>query len=120
LQNPSQTNGDNLNSVRHETSRTFRNKNREYPKPEIELETDSKNKNIRDLHRGINEFRKGYQPKTNTKDENGDLLADFHSILNRWKNYFCQLLNIHGVSDVRQTEMYTLDPLVPKPNYCKV
>jgi hypothetical protein len=22
------------------------------------------------------------------KDENGDLLADSHNILNRWKNYF--------------------------------
>jgi hypothetical protein len=25
-----------------------------------EVETNSKNKNIRDLHRGINEFKKGY------------------------------------------------------------
>jgi hypothetical protein len=27
------------------------------------------------------------------KDENGDLLEDFLNILNRWKNYFSQLLN---------------------------
>jgi hypothetical protein len=40
---------------------------------------NSKNKNIRDLCRGVNEFKKGYQPRTNiVKDENGDLLADFH------------------------------------------
>jgi len=30
-----------------------------------ELETNSKNKNIRDLYRGINEYKKGYQPRTN-------------------------------------------------------
>jgi len=30
LQNPGQTNKDNLNNVRSETSRTFRNKKREY------------------------------------------------------------------------------------------
>jgi hypothetical protein len=30
LQNPSQINADNPNNVRHETSRTFRNKKREY------------------------------------------------------------------------------------------
>jgi hypothetical protein len=37
----------------------------------------NKNKNIRDLYRGITEFKKGYQPKTNLiKDERGDLLAD--------------------------------------------
>jgi len=48
LQNPSQMNGDNLNTVRHETSRTFRTKKRESLKHKIiELETDSKNKCIR-------------------------------------------------------------------------
>ncbi|PNF28176.1 hypothetical protein B7P43_G07561, partial [Cryptotermes secundus] len=26
---------------------------------------------------------------------NGDLLADSHNILNRWKNYFSQSLNVH-------------------------
>jgi hypothetical protein len=41
LQNPSQTSGDNLNNVRHETGRTFRNKKREYLKEKInELETN--------------------------------------------------------------------------------
>jgi hypothetical protein len=38
---------------------------REYLKNKInELETSSKNMNIRDLYRGINEFKKGYQPIT--------------------------------------------------------
>jgi hypothetical protein len=45
------------------------------------------NENIRDLYRGINRFKKAYQPGTNlVKDERGDLLADPHKILNRWKN----------------------------------
>jgi hypothetical protein len=46
------------------------------------------------------------------KDKNGDLLADSHHIFNRWKNYFSQLLNVH-VSDVRQIEVRTAEPLVP-------
>jgi hypothetical protein len=54
------------------------------------------------------------------KDENGDLLADSHNILNRWKNYFCQLLNVHGVNDVRQTEIHTPEPLVPEPSSAEV
>jgi hypothetical protein len=55
LQNPSQINGDNLQNVRRETSRTFRNKKREYLKGIInELETNNKNKQIRDLYKGIN------------------------------------------------------------------
>jgi hypothetical protein len=46
------------------------------------------------------------------KDEYGHLLADSHNILNRWKNYFSQLLNVHKVSDVRQVEIYTAESLV--------
>jgi hypothetical protein len=47
-------------------------------------------------------------------DENGYLLPDSHSIFNRCKNFFCQVLNVHGVNDVRQTEMHTAKPLAPK------
>jgi hypothetical protein len=58
---------------------------REYLKEKInELETNSKNKNIRDLCRGINEFKKAYRPGTDlVKDMNDELLADFHSILKK-------------------------------------
>jgi hypothetical protein len=48
---------------------------REYLKDNIdELATNSKKKNIRDLYRGINYFKKGYEPRSNlVKDEKGDL-----------------------------------------------
>jgi hypothetical protein len=46
------------------------------------------------------------------KDENGDLLADSLHILNRWKNC-SQLLNVYNVSDVRQIEVPSAEPLVP-------
>ncbi|PNF20380.1 hypothetical protein B7P43_G10237 [Cryptotermes secundus] len=118
LQDPSELNGDNLNNIRRETHRHFRNKKREYLKTKIdELARNSKNKNIRDLFRGINDFKRGYQPRSNlVKDENGDLLADSHNILNTWRNYCSQLLNVHRVSDVRQTEIDTAEPLVPDPS----
>jgi hypothetical protein len=46
---------DNLSDVRLEASRHLRNKKREYLKDKFnELESNSKNKNIRDLYRGIN------------------------------------------------------------------
>jgi hypothetical protein len=41
------------------------------------------------------------------KDETGNLLADSHNILDRWKNYFSQLLNVYNVGDVRQIEVRT-------------
>jgi hypothetical protein len=53
-------NGDNMDNVRREVSGTFRTKRREYLKNKInELEKNSKNKNIRDLYWGINEFEEG-------------------------------------------------------------
>jgi len=67
------------------------------------------------VYRGISDFKKGYQPRTNTlKDEKGDLVTNFHSILARWRNLFSQLLNVPGVSDVRQTEIHRAEPLVPE------
>jgi hypothetical protein len=63
----------------------------------------TRTRTLRDPYRGINDFKMGQQRGNNiVKDENGDLLADFHSILNRWKNYYSQLLNVHRVSEVRQ------------------
>jgi hypothetical protein len=82
---------------------------------------NSKKKNIRDLYRGINKFKRDYQLRSNwVKDENGDLLADSNTIVNRWKSYFSQLLNVHNVSDVRQIEMHTAEPLVPGPSHLEV
>jgi hypothetical protein len=52
LQDPNEMNGDNVNNVRREASRHFRNKKREYLEDKInELAMNSKNKNIRDLYR---------------------------------------------------------------------
>jgi len=34
----------------------------------------------------------------------------------RWRNYFSQLLNVHGDNDVRQAEIHTAEPLVPEPS----
>ena len=56
VQDPSQSDVDNLNNVRREVSRHFRNKKKAYLRAKIEeLETNSKIKNIRDLYRDIND-----------------------------------------------------------------
>jgi len=111
-----------LSNLIREASRHFRKKKREYLKDKInEVALNSKNKNIRDLYRGITEFKKGYQPKTNlVKDQRGDLLADPQQILTRWKNYFCQLLNVQGPGGIRQTEIHTAEPFVPEPSAAEV
>jgi hypothetical protein len=40
--------------------------------------------------------------------------------LTRWKNYFCQLLNIQGPGGIRQTEIHTAEPFVPEPSAAEV
>jgi len=118
---PSLSNIDNLSSVRRDASRHFREK-KAYLKAKIEeLETNSKIKNIRHLYWNINDFKKGYQPRTNkqvVKDDRGDFVADSHSILSTWRKYFSQILNVHGVNDVRQRDIlvHTAEPLVPEPS----
>ena len=54
------------------------------------------------------------------KDDKGDLVADSQSILARWRNYFSQILNVHRVHDVRQTEIQTAEPIVPESSASEV
>ena len=59
-QDPTQSNVDNLNNVRREDSRHFKNKKKEYLKAKIkELEINCKIKNIRNMYRDISNFSKG-------------------------------------------------------------
>jgi hypothetical protein len=43
-----------------------------------------------------------------------------HIVLNRWKNFFNQVLNVHGVHEVRQMEIPMAEPLMPEPSLVKV
>ena len=73
------------------------------------------------MYRGIGDFKKGCQPRTYIiEDEKGNLVSDFHSILDRWRNHFSQLWNTHGVNYVRQTEIHTAEPNVPEPSAFEV
>jgi hypothetical protein len=57
LQDPKQSNVNNLHTVRREANTHFRNKKKEYPKVQIYgLDTNSKIKNIIGLYRGTIEF----------------------------------------------------------------
>jgi len=69
------------------------------------------------LYSGINEFKKGNQPRYYiVKDEKGDLVTDTYSIVARLRNYFSQLFNMHGVKDFGQAEIHTEEPLVTDPS----
>ena len=114
LQDPNQSNVYKPNNVRCEANRHLRNKKKEYLKAKMEeLATNGKIKNISDLYRGVHYLKKGYQPGTNTvQKEKGDLVRDSHKIVARWRKHLSQLLNVHGSSDVKQTEIHKAEPLV--------
>jgi hypothetical protein len=64
FQDPIHCNVDNLRNVRYEASKHFRNQKKEYLNAKVDgLEANSMIKNIRDLCRGISDFKKGYQPR---------------------------------------------------------
>jgi len=48
------------------------------------------------------------------------LVTDSNSILAWWRKYFSQLVNVHGVSDLRQREIHTAESLVPEPSAFEV
>jgi hypothetical protein len=76
---------------------------------------------MRDSYTDINEFKQVYQPRINIiKDENGNLLTNPHSVMNRWKHFFHQVLNVHAVCDVRQMAIHMAEPLVPEPSFVNV
>jgi hypothetical protein len=76
------------------------------------LFVNNKKNNIIYLYRRIYEYKKGYEARINVvNDENGNFIPDSYKILNWWKNYFTQLLNVHIV---RQIEVHTVEQLVPK------
>ncbi|KAJ4446159.1 hypothetical protein ANN_12852 [Periplaneta americana] len=80
--------------------------------------TPSKDRDV-----GIHEFKNGYQPRVNViKDENGDFFVDSPSILNRWKNYFAQLLNVHrpNRNDRDEIQIQNAEPFIPEPTLSEV
>jgi hypothetical protein len=97
-------------------------KDREYLKNRIsKLVSKSNIKIVRVVYGGINKFKNCDQPRSNLlRDRRASLLADPHKVLNRWKNYFCQLLNVQGADSVRQTEMQTAKPFLPQPMSVKM
>jgi hypothetical protein len=48
------------------------------------------------------------------------ICLQIHRVLNRWKQFFNQALNVHGVHDVKQMDIHRAKPLVAEPSLVKV
>jgi len=82
LQDPNQSNVNNLSIIRREGSNHLSKNTKTYLKAKTDdLEINCKTKNITDLYKRINNFKKGYQHRTNIiMDEASDLVTGCHSI----------------------------------------
>jgi hypothetical protein len=45
-------------------------------------------------------------------DEKSDIVVDFKNISSRWKNYFREQLNVHGIDFEWQVQIHTAETLV--------
>ena len=50
------------------------------------------------------------------------MVAASYGIVASWRDYSYQLLNVHGVSDIKHTDtcIHTAEPLVPEPSAFEV
>lgn len=79
---------------RRAANRIIRKKKRRYLNIILKSEEDFRKNNLREAYKGINFFKKGFQPKSNLcKAQNGELLTEKERIMERWKEYFQEHLN---------------------------
>jgi hypothetical protein len=82
----------------------------------MNLQENSKNKKIIDLHMASMTLM-GYHLKTNiVKNEAGDVVASPDRGLVMWMNHFSELLNAPGVNGFRQNEKNKAGPLASDPS----
>ena len=64
------------------------------------------NKNIREMYKGINEFKNGYQPRTYVIEKDDcTIVADTSSILSRQKQFYSNLLNVNQCTNLEESEI---------------
>jgi hypothetical protein len=100
--------------------RLCRKKKREYQQNEIQEIVDAAEiHDSRIMYKKVNSLRSGYRPfTTSCLDKDGNLLCDKTRVLQRWVEYFDELLNgdlNHGPDN--EPCIQTAEPLVEEPTY---
>lgn len=71
-----------------------------------EIETFYKNRDVRSLYRKVNEFRKGFMPRTDScRDRDGNLITEQRTVISRWREHFDELLNGTSANAIEQSEL---------------
>ena len=104
------------------TYRLLRRKKREHLIKEIEtLEAHNRNGDVREFYRSVKKSRDGFKANSiKIRNENGDLLSDKKMILNRWSQYFQNLLNKPQLPQQTTQTFQLADPCIEEPSYEEV
>lgn len=95
LERNTRQNSDRYRASRREANHLCKKKKREYMKEKVrKIEELSEQKKTKNLYNEIRSINRSYQPKLNIcKDKDGKLIAEDRLILNRWAEYFEEILN---------------------------
>jgi hypothetical protein len=83
------------------------------------LQGNTKNKNILEIYKGINEFKMGYQSRAYVIKNDCTIMADTTSILSRWKKFYSNLLHVNQGINLEGSEIYTVEPTHPRAWSCR-
>lgn len=88
-------NFDDYKTKRREAVKLYRQKKRRFKKEEVQnLEILRDRNQARKFYKSVNKQRKGHVPITSTcKDKSGNLITEKQKVLNRWQEFFEELLN---------------------------
>ena len=81
------------------------------------FEKNSVNKSILEMYKGINQFKKGYQPRAYVliiKKDDGKIVVDSTSILSRWEQFYSNLLNVNQSTSHEGSEICTAKTDIPE------
>ncbi len=82
------------------------------------IETNSRENNPREMYRGINNIRKGFQGKSQImKDENGNLITGERELVAQWGNYFNGLLNVNNDHAESEGDIHTAELCVEETTF---
>lgn len=75
----------------------------------LQMEQDFKTNRSKEAHKVVNLFKKEYNPRTSICKKEGQLIAGKKKILDRWRDYFEQLLNPDPTQDGDQAANVGID-----------
>ena len=62
------------------------------------------------MYKGVNEFKKGYQPRTYViKMQDGTIVADTTNMLSRLEQFSSHLLNVNHSTNHERSEIYAAE-----------